>query len=175
MAWYDYILPTGAGPKLGLWGKSDAEKIREQGFDESIEQQAQDRRAIENRRQQDLDRTMSLYGPALQALERLYGIPMSAWGEALPQNRTRLPTRTGMLPNGQSVSAMPMRTDFLEQMPGARNRIGSGIKPIQGLQSMGAVRPQFQGMTMAPGPQAAPPPPPAPRPPRPGAGAWKRY
>jgi hypothetical protein len=138
--------------------QDDANNQRNAAVNQAMADQERIRRDSAAQREVDLQRTMAFYGPALQQLEHLYGIPMSAWGQGLPQNQQRGQVKTGMI-NGMPVSQAPMRPQFAGQM----SNLGGTIKPIQGLQSA-QMRPAFQPMgmnsRMAPRPPAAAPPPP---------------
>jgi hypothetical protein len=116
VAWYDYLNPlTGVkegGRKMGLWGESDAQRIREKGFAEAQAEQERLARDMDQQRQRDLEATMGFYGPAQAALGNLYGIPASAWGPGLTGRQPGgIPPKSGML-NGMPVSMPGMRPDF---------------------------------------------------------------
>lgn len=135
------VVGGAAGGFLG--GRAGAEQeqadaTRRAGLDQAIAGQDTLRREMEARRQQDLERTMAFYGPALQALERLYGIPMSAWGEGLPQNAraAMAPPRQGML-NGQAVNIANPRPEFSNML----RPLGGAPTPVPGVQKMATLRP----------------------------------
>lgn len=139
-----YAMAGGALAGGYIGGRAGAEQeradaTRQAAMDQAIASQGGLQREMEARRQQDLERTMALYGPALQELERLYGVPMSAWGQAIPQNAraAMAPPRQGML-NGQPVNIANRRPEF-QNLP-----VSSRPTPIQGLQKVGNLRPLFR-------------------------------
>lgn len=144
----------------GLSGgeQEKADKQRQEAMVLAQQQQAIDSLQSKEQRQIDLDRTMALYGPALQALERLYGIPMSAWGQALPQNR---PPTVRAVDGPKSIGPVGHVTDSLKKM-GLWDQLtgaapippGSPVRP--NMQQMGTLKP---GMSLTPLKPATPPPP----------------
>lgn len=127
-----------------------ADRQRQEAMVLAQQQQEINRIRDQEQRQQDIDRTMALYGPALQSLEHLYGIPMSAWGAALPQNRpptTRAvdaPLGGGLSPNRaiRGIKAL----GYWDQLTGAAPiPPGSPVKPH--MQQIGTPKP---GITATP-------------------------
>jgi len=131
MAWYDYLNPlagaTEGGRKLGLWGESDAQRIRNKGMAEAQAEQERMGRDMAQRRERDLANTMGFYSPAIQALERLYGIPMSAWGQGLPQNQPP--------PATAPFGAMPGYKDMFTKINSApvTNMTRAPYRPLTGM------------------------------------------
>lgn len=116
--------------------KRKAAGIREDAVGDARSRQGQMHDEMQTQRAQDLDRMMGLYGPAMGVLEQYYGIPMSAWGEALPQNRQAPPSRTGTMPGGQPFSVDPRAKQFMGQL-GELTKPGPkpipGLKPVPGM------------------------------------------
>ena len=118
-----------------------AEQIQQAAMQDAIQRQDQLRREMEARRERDLANTMGFYTPALQSLEHLYGIPMSAWGQGLPANRPVTPPRQGFV-NGMPAQAAPLRPEF----QGMAKPLGGMNAPLPpGVTSM-PMRPQFADM-----------------------------
>lgn len=126
--WLKGGIPGGIGGVLAGREQRKAEDIQQGAMDEAIQRQEQLRQEMDARRQRDLANTMGFYTPALQALEHLYGIPTSAWGQGLPQNQAPPPARTA---GGWTGFKVDPRTPTVG---GMSDMTSSGPRPIQGLQ-----------------------------------------
>lgn len=156
-------------------GEQDAaDKQRREAMLLAQQQQAIDANNAREQREIDLHRTMSLYGPALQSLEHLYGIPMSAWGPAAPGNSPP-PTRAIDGPMsvgapGRVISSLK-KMGLWDQLTGAAP-IPPGSPVIPKMQSIGALKPGIGVTPFKPAPAASPAP--RPRTPAYGPAAWGR-
>lgn len=111
--------------------QNKADATRRGALDQAIASQGDMSRDMNAQRERDLANTMGFYGPSLQALEHLYGIPMSAWGQGLPQNRPAgPPPQTGMV-NGMPAQAAPMRPEMATMFD---KPVGGALKPLPGVQ-----------------------------------------
>jgi hypothetical protein len=154
--------------------QEEADRQRQEAMVLAQQQQEINRRQSEEQRQQDLYTTMAFYGPALQSLEHLYGIPVSAWGRGAPGNSPP-PTRAMDAPMASGMS--PIRAirglksmGLWDQLSGAAP-IPPGSPVIPRMQETGTLRPGFAATPFRPAGSA---PPVAPTPPRPTPGPWKR-
>lgn len=138
--------------------QEDADKQRQAAIQQAMAEQEQIRRQMARKQEEDLAKTMAFYGPAMGALEHLYGIPASAFSPPPGQ-----PARTGTF-NGMPATAAPIRPEFAGQV---RNL--SATKPLVGAQRMGTLRPGLQASAMGRQMPVAPPPAPPPTTLPPGA------
>jgi hypothetical protein len=155
-----------------------ADKQRQEAMVLAQQQQEINRRQSEEQRQQDLHTTMAFYGPALQSLEHLYGIPMSAWGRGAPGNSPP-PTRAMDAPMASGMS--PIRAirglksmGLWDQLSGAAP-IPPGSPVIPRMQQTGTLRPGFATTPFRQAGSPAPAPARPPSPPPPAFGPMRRY
>jgi hypothetical protein len=169
----------GGGIIGGISGgeQESADRQRQEAMVTAQQQQEINRRLAEEQRQQDLHTTMAFYGPALQSLEHLYGIPMSAWGSGAPGNSPP-PTRAMDAPMSSSGMS-PIRAirglksmGLWDQLSGAAPiPPGSPVRPP--MQQTGTLKPGFAATPFRPA--GSPPPASSPTPPKRMPGAWSRY
>lgn len=125
---------AGANPIVGMRrNQRKAGQLRQEGMDRAISEQDLLREEMEARRAEDLKNTMAFYGPAMSALEEMYGIPASAWGAGAPGGAPPPPPpQTGMLPGGRPVTQMPFKSPAIANaarpMGGGTSSLPPGVR-----------------------------------------------
>lgn len=75
-------IPGAVGGYFSGKEEDKARAAQEEGMQRAQADNERIRQEMLSQRQHDLSRVMGFFQPAQQALERLYGVPMSAWGGA---------------------------------------------------------------------------------------------